>query len=90
MRSDLIRLVGAPKQSLRVIKIYYSFKYSLRIKISLLESLRSQNTYFRAHLGKTSYKDLVFARGEILSLVGAQNESLSIITMYYIKYRFWT
>ena len=36
-------------------------------------------------LGKTSYKDLVFARGEILSLVGAQNESLSIIIMYYIK-----
>ena len=36
-------------------------------------------------LGKTSYKDLVFARGEILSLVGAQNESLSIIRMYYIK-----
>ena len=36
-------------------------------------------------LGKTSYKDLVFARGEILSLVGAQYESLSIIIMYYIK-----
>ena len=30
-------------------------------------------------LGKTSYKDLVFARGEILSVVGAQNESLRLL-----------
>ena len=36
-------------------------------------------------LGKTSYKDLVIAWGKILSLVGAQNESLSIIIIYYIK-----
>ena len=36
-------------------------------------------------LGKTSYKDLVFAQGEVLSLVGAQNESLTIIIIYYIK-----
>ena len=36
-------------------------------------------------LGKTSYKDLVFARGEIFSLVVAQNESLSIILINYIK-----
>ena len=36
-------------------------------------------------LGKTSYKDLVFTRGEILSLVGAKNESISIILIYYIK-----
>ena len=36
-------------------------------------------------LGKTSYNDLVFAGGEILCLVGAQNESLSIIIIYYIK-----
>ena len=39
VRSDLIRLVGAPKKSLTVFIIYYSFKYSFRIKISLLESL---------------------------------------------------
>ena len=73
MRSDLIRLVGAPNESLRVIIIYYSFKYSFRNKISLLESLRSKNTHFRAKFRQTSYKVLVFARGEILSLVGAQN-----------------
>ena len=34
--------------------------------------------------GKASYKDLVFARGEFLSVVGAQNESLRIILMYYM------
>ena len=34
---------------------------------------------------QTSYKDLVFARGEFLSVVGAQNESLSLIIIYYIK-----
>ena len=48
VRSDLIRLVRAPKEPLRVIIIYYSFKYIFLIKINLLESLRSQNTHFRA------------------------------------------
>ena len=52
---------------------------------TLLESLRCQNTHFRAQFRETSYKDLVFARCEILSLVGAQNESLSIIIIYCIK-----
>ena len=33
---------------------------------------------------QTSYNDLVFARGELLSVVGAQNESLLIILMYYM------
>ena len=32
----------------------------------------------------TNYKDLVFARGEFLSVVGDQNESLRIILMYYM------
>ena len=38
---------------------------------------------FRARFRQTSYKDLVFARGEFLSVVGAQNESLQIILMSY-------
>ena len=38
------------------------------------------NSRFR----NTNYKDLVFARGEFLSVVGAQNESLQIILMYYM------
>ena len=40
-------------------------------------------------MGKTSYKDLVFARGEFLRLVGAQNESLRHIIIYFMfKYAF--
>ena len=40
-------------------------------------------------LGKTSYKDLVLARGEFLRLIGDENESLRVITIYYmLKYRF--
>ena len=56
---------------------------------TLLELLRSQNTHFRARFRQTSYRDLVFARGEFLSVIGAQNESLRIILMYYMfKYLF--
>ena len=36
-------------------------------------------------LGKTSYKDLVFARCEFLSVVGVQNEFVRLIIIYYIK-----
>ena len=38
----------------------------------------------RARFRRTSYKDLVFARGEFLSVIGAQNESLRTILMYYM------
>ena len=61
------------------------FKYTFGIKTNLLESLRSQNTHFRARFRQTSYKDLVFARGEFFSVVGAQNESLGLIIIYYIN-----
>ena len=40
-------------------------------------------------LGKTSYKDLGFARGEFLSVVGAQNEFVRLIIIYYIKLNIW-
>ena len=36
-------------------------------------------------LGKISYKDLVFVRGEFLTLVGAQSNSRRLIIIYYIK-----
>ena len=52
------------------------------------DSLRSQNTHFRARFRQTSYKDLVFARGEFLSVVGDQNESLRLIIIYYINIHF--
>ena len=34
--------------------------------------------------GKTSYKDLVFARNDFLRLVGGPNESLILIIIYYM------
>ena len=77
-------VVGGQNESLRIILMYYMFKYSFEITTILLESLRSQNTQFRDRFRQTCYKDLVFARGELLSVVGAQNESLQIISMYYM------
>ena len=69
--------------------MYYMFKYLFGITTTLLESLRRQNTQFGARFRHTNYKDLVFERVEFLSVVGAQNESLRIILMYYIfKYLF--
>ena len=45
--------------------------------------------HFRARFKQTSYKDLVFARGEFLSIVGAQNEFVRLIIIYYIKLHIW-
>ena len=55
---------------------------------TLLESLRNQNTHFRARFRQTSYKDLFFARCEFLSVIGDQNESIRLIIVYYIKIHF--
>ena len=79
-----LTVVGGQNESLRIILMYYMLKYCFGITTNLLESLRSQNTHFRARFRQTSYKDLVFARGEFLSVVGAQNESLRILLMYYM------
>ena len=43
-RSEFLKLVVDPNESLRLILIYYMFKYSVEIKKTLLESLRSQKT----------------------------------------------
>ena len=40
--------------------------------------------------GKTSYKELVFARGEFLRFFGDPNESLRLIIIYYmLKFHVW-
>ena len=88
-RVEFLSVVGAQNESLQIILMYYTFKYWFGIITTLLESLRSQNTQFRARFRKTCYKDLVFARGEFLSVVGAQNESLRLIIIYYIKLHIW-
>ena len=84
-RGEFISVIGAQNESLRIMLMYYMFKYLFGITKTLLKSLRSQNTQFRARFRQTSYKDLVFARVEFLSVVGAQNESLRLIIIYYIK-----
>ena len=84
MRGEFLSVVGAQNESLRIVLMYFMFKYRFRITTTLLESLRSQNTPFRARFRQTSYKDLVFARGEFLSVVGAQNGSLRIMLMFYM------
>ena len=47
MRNKFLRLVGAPNQSLLLIIIYYMFKYSVGIKTTLLELLRSEKSILR-------------------------------------------
>ena len=88
-RGEFLSVVGARNESLRIILMYYMFKYWFGITTTLLESLRNQNTHFRARFPQTSYKDLVFAGGEFLSVVEAKNESLRLIIIYYIKLHIW-
>ena len=88
-RGEFLSVVGSQNESLRIILMYYMFKYWFGITTTLLESLRSQNTQFKDRFRQTSYKDLVFARGEFLSVVGAQNESLRLIIICYIKLHIW-
>ena len=47
-RGDLLTLVGALNETLRLIIIQYMFKYSFRIKTTLIESLRSQKRPLKA------------------------------------------
>ena len=46
-RNDFLRFVGAPNEPLIVIIKYDIFKYSVGIKTTLLESLRSQKTILK-------------------------------------------
>ena len=83
-RGEFLSIVAAQNESLRIILMYHMFKYGFGITTTLLLSLRNQNTHFRDRFRQTSYKDLVFGRGEFLSVVGAQNECLRIILMSYM------
>ena len=47
-RNYFLRLVGAPNETLILIIIYYMLKYSVGIKTTLLESLRSQKSILKA------------------------------------------
>ena len=83
MRGEFLSVVGAQNESLRLIIIYY-----IKLRIWDLNNFArftsEPKTHLKARFRQTSYKDLVFERGESLSVVGAQNESLRIILMYYM------
>ena len=51
MRNKFLTLVGTPNESLRLITIFFTFKYSFGIKKTLPESLRRQNSPLKARLG---------------------------------------
>ena len=66
-------LVGGPNGSLRLVIIYFMFKYSFGIKKTLLDSLRSKKKALQMlDLGKTSFKDFVLARSEFLRYLDFQ------------------
>ena len=88
-RGEFLSVVGAQNESLRIILMYYMFEYWFGITTTLLESLRRKNTHFRARFRKTSYKYLVFAQGEFLSVFGAQAVSLRLIIICYVKLHIW-
>ena len=67
------------------------FKYTLRIKTTFLETLQNQKGLQRLDFGNTTYNDFVLARSEYLRNIGAPNESLRLIILYYMfKYTFGT
>ena len=52
-------------------------------KTSLVTS-EPKKPIYRLELGKTSYNDLVFTRGDFLWLVGAKNDYIRFILTYYM------
>ena len=66
------------------------FIYSVGIKTTFAGvTSEPKKVFWKLYFGKTSYKDLLFAQNDFLRLVGAPNESLILIIMYYLfKYSF--
>ena len=65
------------------------FKYSFGGKNNFARVTSEPKGPLEARFGQTNYKDLVFARGELLRFFGSPNESLRLIIIYYIfKYTF--
>ena len=50
----------------------------------MLELLRSEKSILKVIFRKTSYKELVLARNDFFRLVGAPNESLILLIIYYM------
>ena len=82
-RNDFLRLVGAPNESQILIIVYYMFKYSVVIKKNFAIVTSEPKKYFKGCV-TANYMDLVFARNDFLRPVGAQNECLIRIIIYYM------
>ena len=88
-RGEFLRVVAARNEVLRLIILYYKFKYLFGIKTTLVESHQSQKTHLTRVLRKTSYKYLVFSQSDFLRILRDPNESLRLIIRYYmVKYKF--
>ena len=59
-RIESLRHIGAPNESLRLIIIYYIFKYTFGIKTALLKSLQNQKTPLKARFTHNLWKVLSF------------------------------
>ena len=59
-RSGLLRHIGAPNESLRLIIIYYMSKYSFEIETTLPESLRCPKSPLKARFKHKLSKGLSF------------------------------
>ena len=66
-----------------LIIIYYMFKYSVGIKKHFARVTSEPKKNFKGYV-TANYKDLVFVRNDFLRLVGAPNEFLILIIIYYM------
>ena len=88
-RNDFFGLVRAPNESLRLIIIYYMFKYTFGNKKTLVESHRSQKGPLIARFRQNYLYRLSFCASWVFKVFGAPNKSLTVIIMYYFfKYTF--
>ena len=59
-RNEFLRFLAAPNESLRLIIIYYLFKFKFGNKTTLLESLQSQKSPLKARFRHNLLKGLSF------------------------------
>ena len=89
MQKEFLRFVASANEFLRIIILYYMFKYTFGITTPLLESLFSEKSFYGLNFGKTSYNNFVLTRIGLLTLLGAPNEFLRLIIINHMfKYTF--
>ena len=84
MQSEFLRFIASENESLRIIILYYMFKYTFGITTTLLESLLSEKSLYGFNFGKTSNNHFVLTRIGLLTLLGAPNEFLRLIIIHYM------